>query len=246
MRLVTRLGWVVSLPVFLLGGCQEVATSPGSVEIRLVVKDSLDQTPLEDAQICEEETGRCVPSDASGFATFELPANREVSFTVEKEGYGPILYPVATGVDGTSANLDCNMGPDAWLADTLANLESSYPLRDTGMILVVIIPRFAGVTLELVDATGKAFYKDEEDNFSLDLEATTAGGFGREQGFAEGGFVEVGPGEFQLEIGGTASDCALFESGGTRRGWPGDVPNTIRMPVREGFQTRAVVSCPPP
>lgn len=126
------------------------------------------------------------------------------------------------------------------------NLDSPYPMTDRGMIHVIFSPRFAGATLELVDATGQAFYKDEEDNWSADLEATASGGIGRERCCAEGGFVEVVPGEHQVEIGGSAQDCALQSAGALTQGWPGNAPNRFLVPVREGFSTRIVLLCPPP
>ena len=58
-------------------------------------------------------------------------------------------------------------------------------------------PGFAGVTFELVNATGQAYYYDEARNWSTALTETTDQGWG--------GFVEVSPGDrFQVIYGGTA------------------------------------------
>lgn len=247
MRLVVAtLLAVLTLGAFGIGGCSEVAAPPDTVEVELLVKDSLEQTALQGAMVCETETDppNCDTTDADGIAALRLPANRELSYTVEKGGYGSILYPVVTGA--TSAGTDSNMRSDEWLSDTFDNLDSRYPFVDTGAIEVIIVPRFAGATLELVDATGKSFYADGEDNWRLDLEATTSGGIGRGTGFGVGGFVEVPAGIFQVEIGGTAQDCSLNGAGGVQRGWPGDASNRVRVPVQEGFFTRVVLSCPIP
>jgi len=236
--------WVFALVVLAIVGCNEVVTPPDTVELQLLVKDKVVQIALEGAQICQTDTTNCVRTDASGGATLKLPANQKLSYTVEKEGYGSLLYPLFTGAAPTIGKP--NMDADAWLADNLANLQSSYPLRDTGAINVILVPRFAGATFELVDATGTAYYEDEEDNWSPDLKATTLGGPDEKSRFGEGGFVEVGRGEFQVEIGGTGQGCRLDRSDGTTSGWPGDTPNRIEVPVREGFFTRAIMQCPTP
>jgi hypothetical protein len=237
MRLIVRAVWVFALWVFAIGGCSEVA-AVDTVQVRIVVAG--EEGPLEGALVCQTGTTNCVTTDAIGDATLgQLPANEKLSYTVEKQGYGSLLYPIVTGSSGTSASLDSNMITDEVLTQQLANLDSFYPLRDTGGIRVIITPRFAGATFRLLNATGKAWYSDEEGNMSSELEATTSG----EGCCGSGGFIEVGPGVFQIEIGGTAESCTLSTSFGTARGWPGDEVNRIEVPVREGFFTRAVLVC---
>jgi len=245
MRALARWLWVFALLVSPLGGCNEVTPPPETVQARIAVKDNFEQTPLEGAKICQTETEppKCVTTNADGVGTLELPANQRVSYTVEKEGYESLLYPLLTGMAGVDTDLTASVLSDAWVADAFANLQSDYPMTDRGMIHVVIAPRFAGVTLALVNATGKSWYKDEVDNWSPDLEATTSGGIGLEQFVADGGFVDVVPGKYQVEIGGTAQGCILAFQGGAVRGWPGDAPNRVLVPVRAGFSTRTPVGC---
>ena len=116
------------------------------------------------------------------------------------------------------------------LADMHALVMSPYPMEGTGEIFIETIEPLAGATFELLGTTGKTFYRDEDANWSLDLTATTLGN--------GGGFVEVSPGVFQVEIGGTAGSCELF------RGWPGDVEGNIKVPVRDGYLSRAILTCP--
>jgi len=247
MRALVRWLWVFALPAFPVGGCNEVTPPPDTVQVRFSVHDLLDeQATLEGATICQTETEppNCVTTSADGVATLELPANQKVSYTVEKEGYESLLYPVLTGMAGVEYNRGSWHLSNAWLADAFANLRSDYPMTDKGMIHVVIAPRFAGVTLDLVDATGKAWYKDEVDNWSASLQATTSGGIALVERFtSDGGFVEVVPGEHQVEIGGTALGCILGSGDGLVLGWPGDAPNRVLVPVRAGFSTRTAVAC---
>jgi len=124
------------------------------------------------------------------------------------------------------------MRVDADLKTRYDSVLSPYPQEGTGTVFVIVGARDGGpdgATLELIDATGKAFYVDENGNWVLGLTATTSAG--------TGGFVEVGPGEVEVEIGGTASNCLIEYA------WPSDSANTIRLPVREGFMTVARVNC---
>jgi hypothetical protein len=75
-------------------------------------------------------------------------------------------------------------------------------------------------------------YNDEEGRRSLDLTETTSFGYG--------GFVEVPPGEFQINLGGTAQQCDLGSQ------WPGDVENSVAFPVRENYITGLTANCLPP
>ena len=108
-------------------------------------------------------------------------------------------------------------------------------MEGTGTIYVIVasdplaLDRFAGATFDLLGTEGKPYYLDEELNWSPDLTATTS--------FGVGGFVEVSPGVFEVEIGGTAENCLVV------RGWHSDSQNAIRLPVREGFTTVARVDC---
>jgi len=105
---------------------------------------------------------------------------------------------------------------------------------------------FAGVTFTPMgptsDAVGERFYYDvATEQYSLDLEATTGAPSANLLPLAEGGFTEVAPGEQQFEFGGTIGDCSLVSWG-----WPGDTPNTIRVPVRDGYITYGSMVCDKP
>jgi hypothetical protein len=115
---------------------------------------------------------------------------------------------------------------------------SDYPMRGVGAVRILLNrEELEGVTFELVDATGTAFYDVEPPaDFpkiaDLDLEATTSAG--------SGGFLDLSPGVFQIKLGGTADHCRP----GTA--WPGDEENTVRFPIREGHLTVLWVDCPVP
>jgi len=217
----------VVLPVV---GCAEV-TGSDVVELTISAREFVEQTPLEGVEICVTDAAGCVTTDMGGTATVELPANEKISWTTTKEGYLSILYGDVT--DGAfESNHSINMVTNQWMTAYLSSLPTPYPLRGTGMITMILAPRIPGVTLALLDATGRRYYEDDEKNPSYGLDATTSAG--------NGGFVEVGPGAFQVELGGMANGCVPI------RAWPGDAKNRIQVPVREGFSTRATVRCPVP
>jgi len=188
------------------------------------------QVALEGAKLCETDTTNCELSGANGEVTIELPIG-ETSYTLEKEGYGSYVAAVVMPAEGRSHVF--GMRSEEHLVAQYNRVGSQYPMVGMGRILLELTPPFAGATFELINATGKPYYYDEEGNWSPDLTETTSWGWG--------GFVEVSPGVFQVKLGGTAERCAPGVVG-----WPGDVEDSIRFPVRAGYTTTAGWFCPPP
>jgi hypothetical protein len=214
---------------------------PFSGSVLLVVTERRDEEvkwgPLEDAEVCETDTPNCVISDAGGLARLELPVNQEVSFTIKKDGYGPSLEVDVTDGDYGSSRDTHTVWPDELGALWYQSAMVEYPPRGVGTVWVELFPPLAGATFELIGAEGKAFYTEESMTkigltANLDLTATTSAG--------SGGFFEVPPGEYQIELGGTASGC------GPSRAWPGDTENRVRFLVRDGAITPATVDCRTP
>ena len=181
---------------------------------------------LEGVRICEVGTGNCTTSNDQGKATLELPRCKQVAWTLEKEGFDPALAG-----DVTDDTFD--PGPHNWtlrtveeIQDWADELEISYPWT-AGYLRA--LPTRAGVTLRLIGGTGEGFYMDEPYWPRVDLNATTSVG--------DGGFVGIAPGEIEVEFGGTATDCVASMA------WTSQRPNTIRLPVQDGFYTYASMRC---
>jgi len=230
MGLPGRLLCVLALLGVSTVGCSDGATA-GTAPLVATVS-SWDQVaevrvPLGGVQLCENNTTNCTVTYTSGLGVIQVPAGQEISYTLEKEGYASYLYADIVPPDGSQPTFV--MLTDELLAKEHGRLMSPYPLEDKGEIAIELHPPFAGATFNLVDATGKAYYVDEEPSWNADLSATTSLG--------RGGFVEVSAGVFQIELGGTAQDCV------PRLAWPSDVENSIEIPVREGFRTFATVLC---
>ena len=230
MRLLARLLCVLALPMSPLGGCNEVVGPPNTAPVAITVVTWPDAArPLEGVELCQTDTGNCVLTDADGQATLQLPFDVETSFTRTKKDFASYVLPAVIPASGTAYFLPTIN--EERLATQLGKIDSQYPMRGTGIVILGTFPRLAGATIELSDATGTTFYTDENLNWSLELEATTQR--------AGGGVVEVAPGpEYRLEFGGSANGCIPV------RGWPSPFENSVRFPVREGFLTDLRVACP--
>jgi hypothetical protein len=193
-------------------------------------EDLFPGPPLEGVEVCETDTANCATTDQNGFAQITLRANQEISFTLEKEGYVSSLVGIVT--DETLAEERWNMVRDELVADFSEVNMIPHPWTG-GALFLAAFPTMAGVTFDLVDETARVFYRDEAGTANFDLTATTSSGLGA----GLGGFVEVPPREYQVEFGGTATNCSLLT------GWPGDAANRVRVPIKVGYITYADMLC---
>ena len=239
------------------GGSAGAGGTGGMPEVRMYLF-SIDELnpdgttpPLEGVNVCQADTDNCFTSNELGRAALAVPFNQEIMFTFEKEGYGSRIFAdVSDETFGPNANGDgavtgVRMYPDDQLAAIAGQLGTPYPW-DGGMVGLTGWPaQTAGVTFtpvgSTIDAVGELFYFDAAtEQYSPDLDATTAFPAPWRFPLAAGGFTEVTPGEQQFAFGGTA-DCSR-----PSYAWPGDAPNTIRIPVREGYMSYGSIVCDEP
>jgi len=227
MHLVSRLVWILGLVVLAITGCNDVYVPPAPLEL---VTSTWGDVPLEGVQVCVSDPDRCDFSDADGEVTFEVPVGQEIIYTLAKEGYDSLLFAHEVPESGMSAVR--HLGTHAQMVPLFECVMSPYPRRGTGSIQVFTGPPVEGATFSLVDATGTTWYSLADFScWVLDLTATTSAG--------DGGFVEVTPGTYQLQFGGTAERCVASADS-----LPGDVENSIRVHVRADHHTVAGLSCP--
>jgi hypothetical protein len=181
---------------------------------------------FEGVELCETDTTTCATTDADGAATIMVSANQEISYTVSKDGYGP--WFIADVTDETLRTTFWPMLSDAMLADDAESLGIPYPYTGGGFALQVV-PSMAGVTFDPLDETGVQYYVNEAGINTLGLTATTSEG--------RGAVLELSPGEYQVEFGGTATNCTPGIA------WPGDAANRIKVPVRVGHISYGSVNC---
>lgn len=229
MRSGARFLWVFALWVLHVVGCNEVttaSTAPLTLTVTAVPVSGEDRERLKGVQLCEAGTTNCAMTDDKGNATLQLPIGQESSYTLEKEGWASYLVPKVIQANGEQSEFE--MSAEQFFVEQYERLMSRWPMSGTGT--VALSRASAGTTYELFGATGTAYYVHEFGDWRLDLASTTGRG--------SGGFVEVGPGDFQINLGGTANNCIVGD-----RGWPGSDANSVRFPVREGYVTVANVSC---
>jgi hypothetical protein len=187
--------------------------------------------PFEGVELCETDTTNCDTTDASGIATIDVPLNQEISYTLSKDGFAPYLIGDVT--DETFRGTTWPMFNDMLWEGFSDALMTPYPWTDGG-ILLQVHPNMEGVTFDLVNETAKQYYQAEGGGWSLDLTSTTSGGQG------QGGFVEVPPGEYLVEFGGTAKRCTA------EIGWPVGAANRISVQVRAGHFAYGSMTCDGP
>ena len=189
---------------------------------------------LEGVRLCEADTTNCATTDSDGMASIELPADEEVSYTLEKDGYAPYLVADVTD-DALFQNGPWAMYSDALIEELLGELGVASPMGGQLILRAVsgsVIEGIAGITFELVDETATPFYNQQDWTPSFDLTATTSIG--------QGGFVELATGEYQVEYGGTAANCSV------QIGWPGDAAGRVEVPVRVGHISFGTMVCDEP
>lgn len=198
---------------------------------------------VQDVEVCEADTENCAMSDEVGVARIVVPADQEILFTIEKEGYGKWLTADVSDETREQGVVMRRMHTNAQLEAAAGQLGIEYPWTG-GIVGLVRYPTVVqgGVTFtpvgSTVDQVGDEFYYDGTlEEYSVDLQATSAfDGVGYLLPLGDGGFTEITPGEQQFEYGGTAGDCVVSWA------WPGDTENTIRLPVREGYRTYGSMS----
>jgi hypothetical protein len=168
--------------------------------------------PEEGVEICETDTTNCVLTDANGNAGLELPVGQETSYTLVKEGFASFLDLLIVPANGIT--IITSVAPNQRVEEMYGLVMSPYPMEGTGMIFIEEVGNPGGVTFELLGATGKVFYRDNDANWSSELMATTSGG----PDPGGGGFTEVSLGVCQVEFGKAGAGCSV------RRGWRGQSP----------------------
>jgi hypothetical protein len=230
------------LATTVLLGCGSGSKSDKTVTLDLTVVEfepgSDVDTPFEGAEVCVADTSNCATSDVDGIAQLEIPANSELALLVTAEGYTPTLTPQTTSDQDINGQLTPLLS-DETVTLLAGVLNTPYPPGDNGIVAISVLTApvtgsnngIAGVTIT-PHPEATVFYLDENEFPTRDLSTTTAPS-------GAGGLIEVAPGTWEIELGGTASNCVIVA------GWPGSTDNSVRFPVRAGFITEGFVTCDP-
>ena len=193
------------------------------------------EDPIADVQVCQFASNNCTVSDSVGEYALPLLFDREVQVSYEKSGFGAVL--IAYRTEREDIRSDALLATDAALSEFATDLGVVYPPTDSGWITATVFRgapeddlRLEGAALSLIGSDGVGFYLDQGGMPDTSLLATGNSG--------TGGFVSVEPVEVTLEVRGSAVNCSSGQS------WVADGTNRFRLPVREGFSTQTIVSCP--
>jgi hypothetical protein len=193
--------------------------------------------PIADATIClQGPEGPCVQSSASGAVSLGLPAHAEIAISVKATGFGDRLVPITT----TGADLrdwTITLLPKAILHARYATLGAPYPDDSAGFIFATAqAPKgspvgLEGVTMEISPRSGRGpvFFTPGSDP-DPDRKATST--------WSSGLFARVQPGEVTLTFGPETVSCVPLDGG-----WPSPRPNSVRIPVVAGYETRIRMRC---
>jgi hypothetical protein len=201
------------------GGCDP------SVSATIFFNTVASESPLPDVRICEVGTDNCTSSNEDGRASLDFPGCEEVAWTFEKEGHNAFAGADVTDETLDPGPFDWNLPPVETMEMFAEVLDTTYPWTGTHHRA---IPRRAGATYTLIDETTLGWYWNMGGPDPDPTETTSSG---------DGGFVRLSPGDVEVEFGGTATDCVASLA------WPSERPNTIRIPVFEGFTTYGSMRC---
>jgi hypothetical protein len=192
------------------------------------------QVPLAGATVCAGPD-RCATTSDSGAYSLILPAHGELAISVSAAGFGKRLVALAT-VGQDVKPFDIVLQAKAVLEARATAAGATYPDDATGVIFATArAPNGAsigleGVTMAIQPASGRG---------PLYFTATSDPDPGRTSTstWSSGLFAAVKPGEVTLTFGPPFVTCVPLYGG-----WPSG-PNSVRVPVAAGFETRTVMRC---
>jgi hypothetical protein len=194
--------------------------------------------PVEGVELCESGTDNCVFTNEMGRSVLALPRCEEVVITMNKEGYAPYAISAFTDESFTTGTAAGSFFTDDQMEEAASQLGLPYPWTG-GVVALATFPPNPGTTFTAVDASCTEFYFDADSStYSTAAEATAAAPGLADFPLGAGGCAELPPGVHVFEFGGAATEC---ERG--RFSLPSDAPNTIRVPVLDGYVTWASMSC---
>lgn len=224
LLLTSSLGALLVLPN---GGCGGSGESTEPVNVRVTEYVSLAdlERPMPGAEVCETDTDNCVMTDEEGLASIALPSDVEVSYTITKEGFASyLLSDVNTG----QLKHWTWMFPEEEVTRQAALVGTTFPGTGDGLIVIRAFTD-PGVMFDLVGEPNEPFYLVDGDTPSREIDATTED--------RRGGFTDVAPGEYQIDVIGAPGPCKPFVV------WPGDQDDRYKVPVKADHISWVSVSC---
>ena len=219
------LGALLVLPATGCGDSEAPPRAPVSVRVTEFIDQSDLQRPMPGAEVCEIDTTNCTMTDEDGMATIDLLADAEVSYTITKEGFASYLW---SDVNNGQLEHWTWMFPEEEVTRLAGLIGTTFPGTGDGLIIIRAFTD-PGVMFDLVGESNEPFYFLDGGTPSRDIDATTED--------RRGGFTDVAPGEYQIDVIGAPGPCQPFVV------WPGDQADRFKLLVRAGFISWVSVTC---
>jgi hypothetical protein len=212
--------------------------SPLRDEVRVAGTVTTDGalTPIAGATVCIlPGAAGCATTDSRGIYQLSAPAHAEISITVRAADFGARVVPITTiGRDVMEFSIPLHDGARA--AKRYAAWNAQLPNESVGALLATAIGQTEnhlpeGATFRLDPASGQGpLYFSERGEAAPDR--TTA------SSRSTALFADLKPGEAVLTIRAPGLVCAPWWGG-----WPSSAPESIRVPIVAGFETRVTMRC---
>jgi hypothetical protein len=221
----------------------EFASTPvpdaGAATVRIAGKVTTESDePIPGALVCVRDLrdGPCVRSSESGAFALDVPAHADIAISARATGYGNALAALTTrGANLSRWNL--TLTGDTAMLRRYAAVDAPYPDDASAHVLAMVrapegsASGLEGVTIGVIPKPGLGplyFGPDSQPDRSRSKTST----------WSEALFAGVPPGEVTVTFGPQSLACVPLD-----RGWPSPIPNSIRIPVAAGFETRIAMRC---
>jgi hypothetical protein len=197
-----------------------------------------NELPVKAAIVCVRDHSDipCMTTDAVGSFGIGLPANQELTVTVQADGLASTAFGVSTGTrDLTQWTLSLEKAET--VAARYAAFGVKYPDESRGFVLVRDEVPGAdgagvdGITMSLLPSIGKGpFYFEANSSPNPNRTSTST--------WSAAAFAELSPSVVEVVLGPGGVTCVPSKSG-----WAAEATNRVRAPVLKGYETHVQMRC---
>jgi hypothetical protein len=199
--------------------------------------DTEADAPVPEATVCLNElNGPCGRTGPTGGFSLQIPAHSDAAITARAPGFGQVIVAVSTrGKNWAAFKIMLHL--DATLQARYSGIGGMHSDASTGYVYATAqAPEgspigLEGVTMVLTPKPGRGpLYFAPTSDPDPQRTATST--------WSSALFADVPPGEVTLTFGPAAVTCVPFYGG-----WPSSLPNSVRLPIAAGFESRVVMRC---
>jgi hypothetical protein len=197
---------------------------------------SEDNAPIAEATVCLRgfREGPCTRSSESGAFALQVPAHEEIALSAVAAGFGARLVGHLTRGDLVTV-VNIPLVAEAASRNRYAAAKAPFPDDAAGSVWATVQgPDEKGLEGATIDVEPKpersTLYFASSSAPDPERKATSTWGHGLAVG--------VAPGEATVTVGPPSLTCVPVAGA-----WPSSHPNSVRVPIVAGLETRVVVRC---